>query len=121
MKYPKDSFLLFQYNYLEALSLFEIKKYNESIVLFKKALRYKDEKSSKLNIGMAYFNLKSYTEAIPFYTELIEKKAFNNGNAEFYRGFCYLQLGQKDNACADFKSASALGYGVNPAFMVGCK
>ncbi len=120
-RYPKDTNLVFQFNFYQGVKCFRDKMYQESISYFKESLKHRFDGIALQNIGNAYLNLKSYAEAIPFYTELIEKKSFNNGNAEFYRGFFYFQLGQKDNACADFKSASALGYGVNPAFMVGCK
>jgi tetratricopeptide (TPR) repeat protein len=70
---------------------------------------------------MAYFNLGSYREAIPFYSDLINRRSFNDGKSEYLRGMCYLKLGQKEKALPDLVAARNLGFDVAPSLIESCR
>jgi tetratricopeptide (TPR) repeat protein len=43
--------------------------------------------------------------AIKHLSPLINLPEYNNGQAEFFRGVCFLKVGQKEKACADFRTS----------------
>jgi tetratricopeptide (TPR) repeat protein len=57
----------------------------------------------------SFFNLRRFQEAADDYTKAI---AINPklGQAYFNRGSTYLNMQQKENACADWKTALDLGF-----------
>lgn len=57
------------------------------------------------NIGFYYFNLSKPSLAIPYFRKALDLPGLNNGKTEFYLGLCYLNVGDKDNACKYFKLA----------------
>jgi len=121
-KYPKDSALLYNYNFYVGISFYRQKEYVKSINYFNESLKFRNNDSFSLqDLGFAYYNMKLYKYAIPYFTNLINRNAFKDGKNEFLRGMCYSQLGQKDSACFDFKNAKDYGYNVDPGLIDGCK
>lgn len=57
------------------------------------------------NIGFYYFNLSKPSLAIPYFRKALDLPGLNNGKTEFYLGLCYLNVGDKANACKYFKLA----------------
>ncbi|MDQ8004660.1 MAG: O-antigen ligase family protein [Pedobacter sp.] len=57
------------------------------------------------NIGFYYFNLSKPNLAIPYFKKALDLPGLNNGKTEFFLGLCYLNVGDKENACKYFKQA----------------
>jgi tetratricopeptide (TPR) repeat protein len=57
------------------------------------------------NIGFYYFNLSKPGLAIPYFKKALALPGLNNGKTEFFLGLCYLNVGDKANACTYFKQA----------------
>lgn len=62
------------------------------------------------NAGVCYFALKKYEQALPYLDQVIAAKAFNNGKAEYFKGLCLYNLGQKPQGCSYLQLASAKNY-----------
>ncbi|MEI6816180.1 MAG: O-antigen ligase family protein, partial [Bacteroidota bacterium] len=121
-KFPKNKKLNFQKSFLKALNEYKNKNYRSAIVEYQNALTFQaDDKISKQTIAYSYCNLKEFDKALPYFTELIDGKAFSNGEMEFYRGICYINLNEQAKACLDFKAAINKGYPVNPDLVKTCK
>lgn len=119
-KFPKDSTLNFQFNFVKGLVYFNQQNNAEAISLFIKALSYQDSPFANQNIGYGYFNMGKFSEAIPYLSNALSSGQFRDGRTEYYRGRCYLQLSQFDKACLDFKQAAAFGYPVESQLIQGC-
>jgi len=57
------------------------------------------------NIGFYYFNLSKSGTAIPYFKKALALPGLVDGKTEFFIGLCYLNVGDKDNACKYFKLA----------------
>ena len=62
------------------------------------------------NVGVCYFQLKKYEEALPYLDQVIATKAYMNGRSEFFKGLCLFNLGKKQEACLYLKIASSKNY-----------
>ncbi len=72
-----------------------------------------------LNMGNVFSNTKKYDDAIRSYSKAIEAKP-DYAEAYYGRSLAAFYSGKKDNACADMKKATSLGYqpAVNAASQV---
>ena len=120
-KFPSDALLLFQTNFVDGINAFRKNDFNTAIKFLTKALQHKDDKIAIQNIALAYYNLNSFSEAIPYFSDIIARKLFLNGKSEFLRGMCFLKLGQKDKAFDDFIAAKNLGFNVAPTLIESTK
>jgi tetratricopeptide (TPR) repeat protein len=85
------------------------KKYQESIEPLTKAISLVPNEYMYQTRASSFFNLRRLQEAVDDYSKAIaiNPKA---GQAYFNRGATYLNMQQKTSACADWKTASALGF-----------
>jgi len=89
----------------EALYMYETQKYEEAIALFNKVLEVNPGMiASNLYAGISYFELQEYKNADASLTKIIE----HNDNlyieqAQWYLGFCYLMMNEKEKAKLQFK------------------
>lgn len=60
-------------------------------------------------IGISYYNLKKYEEAIKQFNELILLDEFNK-EALYFRGLCKINTSLKDEGCLDLSKSGELGY-----------
>jgi len=92
-------------SYYQADMNFKLGKFEEAIALAKKQLPKSDRKEvSELNkiIGESYFNLKQYSNAIP-YLEAYSGKGGKWSNTDFYLlGYCYYKQEDYENAVQQF-------------------
>jgi len=84
-------------------------KFQESIEPLTKAINIMPNEYMYQTRASSFFNLRRLQEAVDDYTNAI---AINPkvGQAYFNRGATYLSMQQKSNACADWKTASDLGF-----------
>jgi len=84
-------------------------KFQESIEPLTKAINMTPNEYMYQTRASSCFNLRRLQEAVDDYSKAIaiNPKA---GQAYFNRGATYLNMQQKSNACADWKTASALGF-----------
>lgn len=92
-------------------------QYREAVQQFNKAIAINpDIYYYHYNRGMAHKNLKEYLNAITDFSECVRLN--NNGNAYMHRGACYAAIGKKQEAKADFATATDLSPKLaNQAFM----
>ncbi|MEM6685397.1 MAG: O-antigen ligase family protein, partial [Bacteroidota bacterium] len=62
------------------------------------------------NIGIIDLIQKNYKAAITNLSRVIKAGAFNDGKAEYSRGYCYEQLGQLEKAKEDYRASRAKNY-----------
>jgi len=103
-KYPKD-----YRSYLSVGSAYLRKgDPNSALDWFKKAEQMKKgDLVVKFNMGLAYFSMKNYDEAIKLMTPLVEKNKMNF-DVHYYMGAVYYAKGDYDKALETFKWALAL-------------
>jgi tetratricopeptide (TPR) repeat protein len=84
-------------------------KFQESIEPLTKAISLVPNEYMYQTRASSFFNLRRLQEAVDDYSKAIaiNPKA---GQAYFNRGATYLNMQQKANACADWKTASGLGF-----------
>jgi len=59
------------------------------------------------NIGLTYYYLKDYNNAVIFFSKVVQSKTFANGKSEFYLGVCLLETGKKSEACGYLSIAAS--------------
>jgi len=98
------------------VSLFGIKKYDEAINSYKKAIELKPDKYKAWDaMGIAYGRQQNYSEAVKAYSAAIKinpddwQTLYNRGNAFYY-------LDQDDLALTDWQKASELNPELSQAF-----
>jgi O-antigen ligase/Flp pilus assembly protein TadD len=62
------------------------------------------------NIGLTYFNLGDYTNAVIYLRTVSQAAVYANGKSEFFLGVSLLQLGRKDEACPFLNQAAIRNY-----------
>jgi tetratricopeptide (TPR) repeat protein len=84
-------------------------KFQESIEPLTKAISITPNEYMYQTRASSFFNLRRLQEAVDDYSKAIaiNPKA---GQAYFNRGATYINMQQKSNACADWKTASELGF-----------
>ena len=91
--------------------MFSQKKYNEA---FKELTKASELEPSNMivmqNLGLVDVQLKRYNEAINKLTTVINSKKITNGKPEYFRGICYLNVGNKIMAGVDFRSSLKKGF-----------
>jgi serine/threonine-protein kinase len=66
--------------------------------------------NGRINIALSKLGMENYEEAIKDLTEVINKRDDNLARAYFYRGEAKYELGQKEDACSDWRRASNLDH-----------
>jgi tetratricopeptide (TPR) repeat protein len=120
-KFPNDSNMLFTNYFFEAFSFFNQKEYTKAIDLFKRSLQYNYDPTAIKNIAFSYYNLNKFSEAIPYFSEVISGGKSRDSQTFYLRGMSYLKTGQLVQSCADFRMAQTMGYAVNPQLIANCK
>nr|WP_315164365.1 O-antigen ligase family protein [uncultured Flavobacterium sp.] len=116
--FPGDSLLLerkrlFQNSsfMVSAGDFFINKKYDQAINAYKKALNQDPSNGILMqNIGLCYFNLKKYNNAIPYFENSLKAKIENNGKSEYFLGICYYNLKQVEKGCEYMNLAKNKNY-----------
>lgn len=62
-----------------------------------------------MSLGVLQFENKDYEAAIASFTRVIDLEGDELAIAFYYRGDCYYNLGDKDNACVNFRRSSERG------------
>lgn len=62
------------------------------------------------NIGLTYFNLGDFTNAVIFLRTVSQAAVYLNGKSEFFLGVSLIQLGRKDEACPFLNQAAIRNY-----------
>ncbi|MBY0244424.1 MAG: O-antigen ligase family protein [Sphingobacteriaceae bacterium] len=109
-KYPNDASLIdlknqlenYKYNsYLTTANNFTANlQFDKALIYFKKALKENNtDKSVYVNIGICYFQLKNYREAISNFNSSLKNGGMDTGLVEYHLGMSYLNLKDKANGC----------------------
>jgi tetratricopeptide (TPR) repeat protein len=89
----------------------ELDRYEEGMADFKTALDKDPELvDGQINLALSQLGMKEYETAIKGFDEVIKSRDNNLGKAYFYRGEAKYELGNKEEACNDYKKALNLGY-----------
>lgn len=72
-----------------------------------------DDYANIENIGICYYQLKRYNEAIPHLTKVVDAKVFQNGKSEYTVAACYHYLKNGTKSCEYAKIAAAKGFNKN--------
>ncbi|MGO4819181.1 O-antigen ligase family protein [Flavobacterium sp. W22_SRS_FP1] len=116
--FPTDSLLLGQKNRLintifisEADRYFSNKKYDKALESFKKALKLDFSNVILMqNIGLCYFNLQEYKQAILYLENSLATPVLKDGKSEYLLGLSYYNLKQYDKGCEFMNSAKNKNY-----------
>ncbi|WAC42681.1 O-antigen ligase family protein [Pedobacter sp. SL55] len=111
--FPKDTLVqkaisqLAITNYIiEGQRLFAAGKHQEALNTYERGLKLDPSNIYvNQNIGFYYFNLSKAGAAIPYFKKALALPGLNNGKTEFFLGLCYVNVGDKANACNYFKLA----------------
>jgi len=93
--------------------LYRQSDYEGAIASYDKAFRYcstyeYDKRLLYYNRAMSYYKIKYYDNAIDDFSETI-KMGYHTGLAHHFRGICYEEKGDKEQAIADYKKAADWG------------
>jgi tetratricopeptide (TPR) repeat protein len=90
---------------------YELEDYTNALSYYSKAIDKIDRPQVQMLLvrGETFEKLKSYEGAIQDYTRLIEMNP-NLADAYYLRGQAKARLGNKENACVDWKKAAELGH-----------
>ena len=66
-----------------------------------------------------YFDHQMFVQAIEDYSKVIELD--NHPTAYFNRGLCFIQIGKKQEGCADIKHSAEMGYKVEEGILSFCE
>lgn len=113
--FPKDTVVQKSINQLaitdyivKGQSLFAAGKHAEALNSYLQGLKLEPSNIYvNQNIGFYYFNLSKPNEAIPYFKKALAMPGLNNGKTEFFTGLCYVNIGDKENACRYFKLAGS--------------
>ncbi|OIJ14782.1 hypothetical protein BKP37_07320 [Anaerobacillus alkalilacustris] len=78
--------------------------YEEAINYFEKANSLYSNTDVPYNIGMAFVMMKKYELALPYLLKIIEANE-DDGEAQYFLGHCYLQMGDESKAFEAWYSA----------------
>lgn len=87
----------------------QLGQYNAAIADFNTSIGRRPSQKALANRGYAFLQTGSYQAAIDDFTKELDIYP-KDYMVFYYRGLAYEKLGQKDQACADFKSSVDLGY-----------
>ncbi|MFL5744823.1 MAG: tetratricopeptide repeat protein [Niastella sp.] len=87
----------------------ELKQYEEAFKDFNKSLKIKPNQRAYANRGVAWSLTDQHQKAIEDFTRSLEFDP-NAGELYYYRGKSYKALGKKEEAYADLKKSSELGF-----------
>ncbi|MBG6111312.1 O-antigen ligase/Tfp pilus assembly protein PilF [Flavobacterium sp. CG_9.10] len=117
--FPGDSLLserkkIFEKNIFEnqAMLFFNNLKYDKALDSYKKALN-KDPNNVFLmqNIGICFYNLKQYLNAISYLKKSLISADLKDGKAEYLLGMSYFFIKNKENCCKYLNLAKNKNYG----------
>ena len=89
----------------QALSLYENQEYRKAVSLFEEVLE-KDpsQMATRLYSGISFFEIKEYQKASNSFTTIIDHKDnLYIEQAEWYRGFCFIMMNEKQKATRQFE------------------
>lgn len=101
---------------------YELGKYKEMMKDCESALKYdKNLLQAHFNLGIAQYNLKNYTGALPHFNTFLAKKP-DDAEALGWRGMSNFYLKNKKEACKDWEKAIDLGNSyVKPYYSKHCE
>ena len=89
---------------------YKLKKYDEAILDFDNALKYKANYfNALLYKGLAYYEKRDFKQGEKILSDLVAVDP-QNKLAYYNRALCYIKLDQKDKGCEDLKKSFDLGY-----------
>lgn len=95
----------------EAYEFFKKQKYQEARKIYLEILKgTPSDYLSIQNIGIIDLVKKDYKSAITYLSRVIAANAFQDGKAEYSRGYCYEQLKLIEKAKADYRSSRKKNY-----------
>lgn len=118
-RFPADSLLIerkkiFEKNIFEnqAMLFFNNLKYDKALYSYKKALN-KDPNNVFLmqNIGICFYNLKQYLNAISYLEKSLISPNLKDGKSEYLLGMSYFFIKNKENCCKYLNLAKNKNYG----------
>lgn len=75
-------------------------KFDQSLVYYLKVLNEDPENAVAIqNIGICYFNLNQYKQAIQYLLKVENNAALNDGKTQYVLGVIYINMGNKEKAC----------------------
>lgn len=85
-------------------------KEEDGLAEVQEALRLKPEiPGGRMSLAMLYYDTKRYKEAIDLFTAVIDGKDEGKAEAYYYRGDCYYELGDKEQACRNWRISADQG------------
>jgi tetratricopeptide (TPR) repeat protein len=89
----------------KALELYDRKEYREAVALFEKILEQDpSQMATRLYSGISFFEIKEYQKATKSFTTIIDHKDnLYVEQAEWFRGFCYVMMNEKEKAIRQFE------------------
>lgn len=86
-----------------------LKKYNDAVASFEKALKFGGNRSSLLALGISYYFCSKYVKAEKVFSEYMREAGMNlNKDAYWYSGLVLYKLGRFDDAISRFKRFTVL-------------
>jgi tetratricopeptide (TPR) repeat protein len=72
----------------------------------------KTDMAGAKNVGLCYFQLQNYSQAIVYMKKVVASKKFTNGEAEYVLAASYAKLNDKNNACQYAQDGLAKGLAI---------
>jgi len=97
--------------YNRGAAIAELGNFEAGLKDFETALEKDPElDNGRINIALSKLGMGNYEEAVKDLTEVINKRDENLAKAYFYRGEAKYEMGDKDDACSDWRRASNLDH-----------
>lgn len=118
-KFPNDSSLIerkkiFEKDIFEnqALLFFHDSNYEKALESYKKALNNDPDNYILMqNIGVCFYNLKQYLNAISYFKKSLVSADLKDGKSEYLLGMSYFFIKNKENCCKFLNLAKEKNYG----------
>jgi O-antigen ligase/tetratricopeptide (TPR) repeat protein len=102
---------IFRQYFNKGLELFSQKLYEQAAQNFLKAYDLNPGQYLSLeNTGLCYYSMSNYTKALIYFDRVIQSKSSTDGKAEFLKGVCLLNLGNKTAGCQSLYTADKKHY-----------
>jgi tetratricopeptide (TPR) repeat protein len=97
---------------VQATTFFNSKKYGNAIGEYKKALNVDPQNYILLeNIGLCYYNLNKYFDAISYFKRSLISPNAKDGKSQYFLGMSYFFIKDKENGCKYLNFAKDKSYG----------
>jgi len=101
----------FYNTFQQAMKFFTGRQFENAIREFTKADEIKPGQYVNLeNIGLCYYSLNNFKEAIIWFDKVIASHLSTDGKSEFFKGASLIGLGKKELACPLFRIAQSKAY-----------